>query len=137
MSILVAVSDDDEFETVLSVAMRLAAGLEESLQVTHLTESTEASSRERAFRDEVRAFLSDADVPVEIGLEHLERGGLRSGTAIGQQLLELTADVDVEHVVTGHHSKDRLRAVREGHTDFVVAEQAAVPVTIVPGDVDV
>lgn len=136
MGILVAVSDDDEFRTVLTVAMRLAAGLEQGLQVTHLTESAEASSRERAFRDEVRAFLSEVDVPVEIDLEHLDRGGFRSGTAIGQQLLELTEDVDVEHVVIGHHSKDRLRAVTEGHTDFVVAEQAAVPVTIVPSGVD-
>jgi nucleotide-binding universal stress UspA family protein len=137
MSILVAVSDDDEFMTVLTVAMRLAAGLEQGLQITHLTENRDASSRERAFREDVRAFLSEADVPVAVDLEHLDRGGLRSGTAVGQQLLELAEDVDVEHVVVGHHSKDRLRAVAEGHTDFVVVEEAAVPVTVVPDGVDV
>jgi hypothetical protein len=38
--------------------------------------------------------------------------------------------------VIGHRSKGRLAAVREGHTGFVVAEEAAVPVTIVPEAVE-
>jgi nucleotide-binding universal stress UspA family protein len=136
MSILVAVSDDEDFETVLTVAMELASALETGLQVTHITGKESASSRERDFRDEIRAFLTEADVPVEIGLDHLDRGGLRSGTAIGKQLLEMTEDVDVDHVVIGHHSKNRLRTASQGHTDFVVAEEATVPVTIVPEAVD-
>jgi nucleotide-binding universal stress UspA family protein len=103
--------------------------------VTHITKTASASTAERTFRDDVRAFLSEAEVPVEIDLEHLDRSGLRSGTAIGKQLLELTEDVAIDHIVIGHHSKNWLTTVREGHTDFVVAEKAAVPVTIVPGGV--
>lgn len=137
MSILAAVSNDAEVERVLTVAMRLAAGLEQGLRVTHITEEKSASRSERAFREDVRGFLSEADMPVEVNLEYLDRGGLRSGTAIGKQLLELTQDVDIEHVVIGHHSKTRLTAVREGHTDFKVAEEAPVPVTIVPEAVEV
>jgi K+-sensing histidine kinase KdpD len=137
MSVLAAVGDDDDYETVLTVAMRLAAGLDQDLRVAHVTAATDASTAERAFRDEIRAFLSEADVPVEIGLEHTDRGGLRPGTAIGKQLVELATDVGIDHIVIGHNSKDRLTTVREGHTDFVVAEEAAVPVTIVPGGVDV
>lgn len=136
MAILVAVSDDDDFKTVLTVATRLATGLEQDLQVTHVTGEQSASQRERAFRDDVRAFLSDADISVEVNLEHLDRGGLRSGTAIGKQLLELAEDVEIDHIVIGHHSKNRLRTASEGHTDFIVAETAAVPVTIVPESVE-
>ncbi len=136
MGILVAVSDDDQFETVLNVAVQLAAGLEQELHVTHITETESASGEERAFRDDVRASVSETDVPVEIDLEHLSRGGLRSGTAIGKQLLELTERADIDHIVVGHRSKGRLTTVREGHTGFVVAEEAAVPVTIVPEAVD-
>jgi len=136
MSILVAVSDDDDFKIVLTVAMRLAAGLDQDLQVTHVTGEKSASQRERAFRDDVRAFLSEANMPVDINLEHLDRGGLRSGTAIGKQLLELAEDVDIDHIVIGHHSKNRLRTASQGHTDFIVAEAAAVPVTIVPESVE-
>jgi nucleotide-binding universal stress UspA family protein len=132
MTILVAVGDDDDFESVLDVAIQLAAGLNRDLQVTHITKTANASGDERTFRDEVRAFLSEADVPVEIDLEYPDRSGLRSGTAVGKQLLELTEDVDIDHIVIGHHSKSWLTTVREGHTDFVVAEKAAVPVTIVP-----
>lgn len=135
MTILVAVSDDDDFESVLDVAIRLATGLDHDLRVAHITQTPSASTAERAFRDDVRAFLSEAEVPVEIDLEHLDRSGFRSGTAIGKQLLELTEDVEIDHIVIGHHSKNWLTTVREGHTDFVVAEKAAVPVTIVPDGV--
>jgi nucleotide-binding universal stress UspA family protein len=48
----------------------------------------------------------------------------------------MTEDVDVDHVVIGHHSKNRLRTASQGHTDFVVAEEATVPVTIVPEAID-
>ena len=132
MGILVAVSDDDRYRAVLDVAVRLAAGLDQKLYVTHLIREAEASGEERTFRDEIRAYLSDSTVPVEINLEYLDRGGLRSGTAIGKQLGDFTTDVGVDHLVLGHRSKDRLSAIREGHTGFVVAEEAAVPVTIVP-----
>lgn len=132
MGILVAVSDDDRYRAVLDVAVQLAAGLDQKLYVTHLIREAEASGEERTFRDEIRAYLSDSTVPVEINLEYLDRGGLRSGTAIGKQLGDFTTDVGVDHLVLGHRSKDRLSAIREGHTGFVVAEEAAVPVTIVP-----
>jgi threonine dehydrogenase-like Zn-dependent dehydrogenase len=56
--------------------------------------------------------------------------------SVGKQLVDLASDVEIEHIVIGHRSKNRLAAVREGHTGFVVAEGAAVPVTIVPEAVE-
>jgi nucleotide-binding universal stress UspA family protein len=132
MSILVAIGDDDRFEAVLDIAVRLATGLDQGLYVAHVTKDRLASAEERTFRTDVREALSEADVPVEVNLEYLDRSGLRSGTTVGKQLVDLTEDVDIDHVVLGHRSKDRMTTVREGHTDFVVAEKAAVPVTIVP-----
>lgn len=136
MGILVAIGDDDRFRTVLTVAVQLAGGLDQELCVAHVTENQSASAEERAFRDSVQAILSEADVPVEINLEHLNRSGLRPGTAVGKHLVDLTKDIEIDHVVIGHRSKNWLAAVREGHTGFVVAEEAEVPVTIVPEDVE-
>lgn len=136
MSVLVAVSDDDQYETVLDVAVQLAAGLDQQLVVTHITETDSASGDERAFRNNLQSYLSTVDIPVDVSLDHLDRGGLRDGTAIGKQLLELTERVDIDHIVLGYRSKDRLQALREGHTGFTVAQDAAVPVTIVPDGVD-
>ena len=132
MGILVAVSDDDRFGTVLDVAVRLAEALDQKLYVTHVTQNEDATGEERAFRDDVRSYLSEASVPVEISLEYLDRSARRSGTAVGRQLGDLTTDVGIDHIVIGHRSKDRLTSIREGHTGFAVAERAAVPVTIVP-----
>lgn len=136
MGILVAVGDDDRFETVLQVALRLAAGLEQRLYVVHVTQDQNASGTERAFRNQVQTFLEEADVQTDVSLQYLDRGGLRSGTAVGRQLLDLAADVGVDHIVLGHRSKNRLATAREGHTAFVVVEEATVPVTIVPEAVE-
>ena len=136
MSLLVAVTDDDRFEAVLDVATRLGSGLDQDLYVTHITETQSASSDERAFRDEIREILSQTSLSAEVSLEYLGPKGLRSGTTVGRQLLELTEGVDIDHIVLGHRSKNRVAAVRDGHTGFTVAQEAAVPVTIVPEAVD-
>ncbi|MFB6227008.1 MAG: universal stress protein [Halobacteriales archaeon] len=136
MGILVAIGDDARHEAVLNVAVRLATGLNQGLYVAHVTDEVSASMDERTLRDEVRETLSESNVPVDVNLEYLNRSGLRSGTAVGKQISDLTNDVEIDHVVIGHRSKGRLTAVREGHTGFVVAEEAAVPVTIVPEAVE-
>nr|ABT17390.1 universal stress protein [uncultured haloarchaeon FLAS10H9] len=132
MSILVAVGDDDRFESVLSVAVRLAEGLSQELTVAHVTANEVTTGKDHDFRDRVQSFLSDSPVRAEVTFEQLSRSGIRSGTAIGKQLIEITEDVSVEHVVIGHRSKTQLAELRDGHTGFVVAEESAVPVTIVP-----
>jgi nucleotide-binding universal stress UspA family protein len=136
MAILVAIGDDARLEAVLNVAVRLAVGLDQGLYVAHMTDEVSASMDERTLRDDVQEILSESDVPVDVNLEHMDRSGLRSGTAVGKQISDLTNNVDIDHVVIGHRSKGRLTAVREGHTGFVVAEEAAVPVTIVPEAVE-
>jgi K+-sensing histidine kinase KdpD len=136
MSILVAIGNDNRSETVLDVAVRLATGVDQGLSVVHVTETEHASPDERAFREEIRRYLADTPVSADVDLEHLDRSGLRPGTSIGRQLVELTSAVGIDHVVIGHRSKNLLTAAREGHTGFVVAEEAAVPVTIVPEAVE-
>jgi nucleotide-binding universal stress UspA family protein len=136
MAILVAISDDDRFEAVLETAARLAETMDQSLTVAHVTANRTASGAERSFRDDIRSFLADSGLETEIALEHLDRSGLRSGTAIGKQLVELADDVEIDHIVVGHRSKSHLTALRDGHTGFVVAEGASVPVTIVPEAVE-
>ena len=136
MSILVAIGNDDRFETVLDVSVRLATGVDQGLSVVHVTEKEHASPSERAFREEIQEYLAGTPVSADVDLEHLDRSGLRSGTSVGRQLVELTSAVDIDHVVIGHRSKNLLTAAREGHTGFVVAQEAAVPVTIVPETVE-
>lgn len=132
MSILVAVGDDNRFEAVLSVAVRLAEGLSQDLTVAHVTDNQGTSKEDRDFRDSVQSLLSGAQVETDVTFEHLNRSGIRSGTAIGKQIIDITEDVTVDHVVIGHRSKTQLAELRDGHTGFVVAEESAVPVTIVP-----
>jgi nucleotide-binding universal stress UspA family protein len=132
MAILVAISDDDRFEAVLEVAEQLARGMDQTLTVAHVTDNETASGDERGFRDEVRSFLSETNLQADISLEHLNRSGLRSGTAIGKQLVDIAEGVEIDHVVIGHRSKSQLAELRDGHTGFVVAQEATVPVTIVP-----
>jgi len=131
MAILVAIGDDDRFEVVLGVASQFAREMDRDLTIAHVTASDNASASDRDFRDEVQSFVAEADVEAEVRLEHLNRSGLRSGTAIGKQLVDIAEDVEIDHVVVGHRSKTQLAELRDGHTGFVVAQEATVPVTIV------
>lgn len=136
MAILVAIGDDDRFEAVLEVAAQFARGMDQSLTVAHVTANETASGDDRSFRDEIRSFFSGTGVQAEVTLEHLNRSGLRSGTAIGKQLVDIAEGVEIDHVVIGHRSKTQLAELRDGHTGFVVAQEATVPVTIVPEAVE-
>lgn len=137
MAILVAIGDDDQFETVLAVASQFAQKMNQDLTVAHVTTDDNASSSDRDFRDKVESYISEADVSAEVKLEYLNRSGLRSGTAIGKQLVDIAEDVEIDHIIIGHRSKSQLAEIRDGHTGFVVAEEATVPVTIVSEAVDV
>lgn len=130
MAVLVAIGDDDQSEAVLGVAAGLAAALEQQLTAVHLTDET-ASKRDRELRDEIQSALAETDIESAVELEHLNRSGLRSGTAVAKQLVDIAAEVDIEHIVIGHRSKTRLAELRDGHTGFAVAREAPVPVTIV------
>jgi K+-sensing histidine kinase KdpD len=136
MSILAAITDDNQFEAVLEAAARIAEATNQSLTVAHVTANATASATERNFRDNIQAFLSDSNVEVTVTLEHLNRSGIRSGTAVGKQLAGMSADVSINHIVIGHRSKGQLASLRDGHTAFAVAEGASVPVTIVPNVAD-
>ena len=132
MAILVAIVYDDRFEVVLQVAARFAGEMGRDLTVVHITADKTASGNDRSFRDEIRAVVSETDVQAEVTLEHLNRRRLRSGTAVGKQLVDMAEGVEIDHIVIGHRQKTQLAELREGHTGFVVAQEATVPVTIVP-----
>ncbi|MFB6250739.1 MAG: universal stress protein [Halobellus sp.] len=136
MTILVAIGDDDRFTAVLEVAAQFARDTSQDLTIAHLIANENASGSDRSLRDEVRSVLSEADVDVEVTLEHLNRSGLRSSKATGKHLVDIAEDVEIDHIIIGYRSKARLAELRDGHTGFVVAQEASVPVTIVPERVE-
>lgn len=136
MTILVAVTDDQVSGSVVDVATKLGTALDEELYVVHLTDNEYANTHERRIRDDVRAQFEERNVDCEVGIEYLNRSGLRTSAAVGRQLADLAEDVTISHVVIGHRSKSRLAELTTGHTGKVVADGAHVPVTIVPEDLD-
>lgn len=136
MAILVAIGDDNRFETVVQIAAQFAEETGQGLVVAHVTAEKTASGDDRSFRDEIRSVVSETGIEAEVTLEHLNRSGLRSGTAIGKQLVDMAEGVEIDQIVIGHRDKTQLSELREGHTGFVVAEEATVPVTIIPEGVE-
>lgn len=132
MTILVAVAEDAAQEAVLDVAVALAKGLDQDLYVVHLVDAATADAEAKRVRDATRERVADANVVVTVALEHVSHSGTRPGNRIGQELVDLAADVDISHIVMGHASKGWLARLREGDTAFAVVADADVPVTIVP-----
>ncbi|MFC7133089.1 MULTISPECIES: universal stress protein [Salinibaculum] len=132
MTILVAVADDPMRERVLDVGLDLGRGLGQDLYVLHLVNETSADSDARRIRDEVREYVTGADVAVTVSVEQISHTGARSGPRTAQELLDAAADVHISHIVMGHTSKGLLGNLKDGSTAFAVADSAEIPVTIVP-----
>jgi nucleotide-binding universal stress UspA family protein len=133
VTVLVAVADDDLWNRVLAVGLRLAEAFDEPVSVVHLTADASAGADARGLRDRINDALADADVSYDVSIEHAGRSGARSGRSIGRQVADIAADVDVSHVVIGHASGRSLREALQGSAAFGLADDAAVPVTVVPG----
>jgi len=137
MTILVAIANDSVSPAVIDTAVRLADGLDEELYVVHLVDENTADGTAMQLRDEMRDRFRDATVVATVAIEHVGRSAMRSGTRIGNELLELAADVDIQHIVMGHEPKGLAGRLREGDAAVAVIDAADVPVTIVPeGPVD-
>jgi len=137
MVILVAVALDPLRRQVLDVAAELGRGLDEALYLVHFTDEQTAGAEARDLRNDLQQRMSDRDVAATVSIEHASHGGLRRGTQIGQCLLDLAADVEVSHIVMGHTSKGPLGSLTERNAAFAVADDAPVPVTVVPDGADV
>ena len=136
MSILVGVARDDARPKVLEVAVKLGKGLDEHLEIVHLVEEENAENDAKRIRDELQDYVADRNVAATVSREHVGHRGPRTGPRIARDLLEIAEDVDVTHIVLGHRSKGMVRDLARGSTAFAVAEDADVPVTIVPEDME-
>ncbi len=132
MTLLVAVADDSLRELVLDVALDLGRDMGQDLYILHLVDGSSADNEARRLRDEVREYVSDADVAATVSVEQISHTGPRAGTRTAQELLDAAADVDISHIVMGHSSKGLLGNLRDGSTAFAVADHAELPVTLVP-----
>jgi nucleotide-binding universal stress UspA family protein len=136
MTVLVAVAADGISEQVLSVAVELGRALDDELYVVHLTRRENATTQARDVRDELQSRLGERDVAFSVGIEHVDYSGPRPGKALGRQVVEIANDTEITHIVMGHQSKHLVERLREGDTAFAVADEADVPVTVVPETVD-
>ncbi|WP_336339035.1 universal stress protein [Haloarcula brevis] len=132
MTILVAIANDSVSGAVIDTAVALADAMDEELYVVHLVDADTADGTAKQLRDEMRERFRDATVVATVAIEHVGRSAMRSGTRVGNELLELAADVDVHHIVMGHEPKGLTGRIREGDAAVAVIDAADVPVTIVP-----
>lgn len=136
MVILVAVANDPLQERVLAVARDFGERFDEDLRVVRLVDDRAADSDVKEHRDQLGERLDRMDIPAAVSIEHVGHSIGRKNTRVGKELLDLAAEVDVSQVVIGHSSKAFVEALTHGDTAFEVADDANVPVTVVPEDVE-
>jgi nucleotide-binding universal stress UspA family protein len=132
MTILVPIADGPLREQVLDVATEMSRRYDRPLYVVHLVGDAAADGDARAVRSAVDDYLSSADAEYDVAIEHLSHGGARSGTRVAREILDLAADVGVDHIVMGHTEKGFVEGVTQGSAASAVVDDATVPVTIVP-----
>lgn len=131
MTILVPVDQGPLRDRVIETAIELGAALGEDLYLVHLVDNEVADGPEKRIRDEIRDRVEAGDVEATVALEHVGHSLARAGPRIGQEVVELAADVTVTHIVMGHTTKGRLEELARGSAAIAVLEAADVPVTIV------
>jgi K+-sensing histidine kinase KdpD len=134
MTILVAVPRTHSRDRVFDVGVRLANALGEDLCVVHLVEGDAQVDTASQMREEIRARVLEENVVATVEVEAVEPSLGRTATQFGTELLELAADREPTHIVVGHSSQRSVADVARGTTAFTVAEEATVPVTIVPDE---
>lgn len=132
MVLLVPVANGPLRDHVLDIAVELGEALGQELYIVHLVENEVADGDAKAMRDELRSKLEDDGITATVSLEYVGHSGARPGPRIGQEILEIAADVDVSHIVMGHSTHGLLQEVTRGSTAMSVVDNATVPVTIVP-----
>lgn len=136
MTVLVPVADDSDSEVVLETAISLASGLGEELYVVHFVGATVDDGTAKRLRDDLREHLADASVVSTVSLEHVGRLRSREQRQIGQEVLDLAAEIDASQIVMGHQPKGISGRLWSGDAAFAVVESATIPVTIVPTETD-
>jgi len=134
MTVLVPVASGPLRDRVLDTAIDLGRALEENLYIVHLVDDETADGTAKRVRDEIRDRVKSADVAATVSLEHVGHGLARSHSRIGQDVIELAADVTVSHIVMGHTSKSVLGELTHGSAAQAVIDAADVPVTVVPSE---
>lgn len=136
MVILVATANDTLQEHVLLVARDFGERFDEDLRVVRLVEDDAARIDVKYHRDQLTERLDGLDASATVSIEHVGHSIGRKSARIGKELVDLAAEVDVTHIVIGHASKDFAETLVHGDTAFAVADNASVPVTVVPDDVE-
>lgn len=136
MAILVAAADDALQEQVLRVAGTLGERLNQELRVVRLVDDEAADMDVKHHRDQLEERIDQLDASASVSVEHVGRSVGRKNARVGRELVDLATDVDITHVVIGHASKDFVKSLTRGDTAFAVADNANVPVTVVPDDVE-
>ena len=131
MTLLVPVASDPLRGRVLETAIELGEALGDDLYIVHLVDDETADATAKQVRDEIRDRVRSADVTATVSLEHVGHGLARSHSRIGQDVIELAADVTVTHIVMGHTPKGLLEELTRGSAAQAVIDAASVPVTVV------
>jgi nucleotide-binding universal stress UspA family protein len=132
MCILVAVANDAASTAVVGTAVGLAEMADQELYIVNLVDESVSPDTAEQLRSDIRDRMVESGVVSTVAVEPISRSSMRSGSAVGAELLNIAADVDATHIVMGHEPKGLGGRLREGDAAFAVIESAEVPVTVVP-----
>lgn len=130
MHILVPIDGSDESVRALRMGARMVTGAGVKLSVVHFTdEETDATD---SIVERAREVLDSMDVDVEPEVSMDLEIEFRPGDRIGENILALVEERDIDHVVMGHHGSGTVERAILGSAAETVLDARRVPVTVVP-----
>jgi nucleotide-binding universal stress UspA family protein len=132
MTVLVAVSRSHTRQRVLDMGIRLGEAFGREVHIVHLIQESGDSADPSQIREELREYVLAENTVATVAVERVESALGRPATQFGEKLLEVATEIDASHIVVGHTPQGVIGDVTRGTTAMTVADEAPVPVTVLP-----
>lgn len=129
MNVLVPVDGSDCSFRALEFGIGFAERYDAELKVIHITDHSSETTERVVGRAE--DFLEDEGVDEDVDV-YFDVRKFRRFSRIGKDILELAEEMDIDHIVMGHHGTGVVGRAIIGSAARTVVKAAERPVTVIP-----
>jgi nucleotide-binding universal stress UspA family protein len=130
MEILCPIDGSDTSFRALRFACGMVDRYDATLHVIHF--STDVDEVSEQILERARTVLSEEGIDAEPRVATDLSLDFRPSDRVGEDILELVAELGIDHVVMGHHGSGMVERAILGSATETVVRADAVPVTILP-----
>lgn len=126
---LVPYDGSEDADRALTFGLEFCARYDADLHVVHVSDAETPATD--LILDQAEALLAETDIQSEPELVIAGNIDIRTADRVGEEIIDLVAERDYDHVIMGHESADFVTEAIVGSAAKTVVANTSVPVTVV------